>query len=168
VDQDGDCDASDADRFADSLGKCFGDADFWIHADGNHDGCITSDDAFVLDLPFELEIDLKPGSDTNSINCTNERAMLTVAVLSTAAFDASSLDTAALRFQGATEAHRDRTTGVPRRHVEDVNGDELRDLVLHFRLGETDLTCDSIGGLLLGTASHGHALIGGDHIRMVR
>ena len=117
-------------------------------------------------LVSHAEIDIKPGSDPNSINCNNEKGVIPVAILTTAAFDATTVDHTTVTFEGARETHLDKS-GEPRRHEEDVDGDGDTDLVLHFRLGDTDLTCDSTEGTLTGETFAGQSLEGSDSVRMV-
>ena len=114
------------------------------------------------DLTIEVDIDIKPGSDPNSINCNNENEVITVAILTTDSFDATTVDHTTVIFEGASESHVDKKTGVARRHEEDVDEDGDTDLVLHFRLGETDLDCDSTDGTLTGDGIEGI-----DAVRMV-
>ena len=120
---------------------------------------------FVLPTPpgFEpnVEIDIKPGSDPNSIKCTASNEVIAVAILTTEGFDATQVDHASVRFEGASETHVDRRTDLPRRHEEDVDGDGDTDLVLHFRLGDTDLGCDSELGILTGVLLDGVTEISG-------
>jgi len=94
--------------------------------------------------PAAIVIDIQPGDGTNRLPCHNPRALVTVAVLSTDALDATTLDPNSARFGpgGAVEVHRDGE-GNARRHLEDVDGDGRLDLVLHFRLGDTGLDCQS-------------------------
>ena len=114
-----------------------------------------------------VEIDIKPGSDPNSINCRNDNEMIAVAVLSTAGFDALELDHSTVTFAGATESHTDQAGDQPQRHEEDIDKDGDSDLVFHFRLGETVLTCDSLEGTLAGETWEGTAVNGSDAVRMV-
>lgn len=116
---------------------------------------------------IEVEIDIKPGSDPNSINCTNEAGVIAVAVLTTAEFDAATVDHGTVVFQGARETHRDASSGDARRHEEDVDADGDIDLVFHFRVGETDLTCESTEGTLEGETFDGQTIRGSDAVRMV-
>lgn len=58
-------------------------------------------------------------------------------------------------------------SGVPRRHVKDVDGDGDLDLVFHFRLGDTGLTCNSTEGTLTGQTFGGAAIEGTDALHMV-
>ncbi len=41
------------------------------------------------------------------------------------------------------------------------------DLVFHFRLGDTELTCDSTVGTLTGSTFDGQPIEGSDSVRMV-
>ncbi|MGD2069751.1 MAG: hypothetical protein PVI57_13850 [Gemmatimonadota bacterium] len=114
-----------------------------------------------------VTIDIKPGSDPNSINCGSPDEVVPVAILSSDAFDATTVDHATVEFEGATEAHVDRSSGEPRRHEEDVDGDGDVDLVFHFRVGDTGLGCASTGGTLTGRTIDGRAIEGSDAVRMV-
>jgi hypothetical protein len=114
-----------------------------------------------------VEIDIKPGSDPNSINCRNEQEMIAVAVLRTAGFDAADIDHSTVSFEGASESHVDVNSGQPLRHAEDVDNDGDIDLVFHFRFGETALTCNSIEGTLAGETWEGTAVEGSASVRMV-
>lgn len=114
-----------------------------------------------------VDIDIKPGSDPNSINCTNEDGVIAVAILTTDVFDATTVDHTTVTFEGAVETHVNKKTGEPRRHEEDVDGDGDIDLVFHFRLGDTWLDCYSTEGTLLGTTYDGYAIGGVDTVRMI-
>lgn len=115
----------------------------------------------------EVDIDIKPGSDPNSINCNNENEAITVAILTTEDFDAATVDHTTVTFEGASEMHVDKQSGEPRRHEEDVDGDGDVDLVFHFRLGDTDLACDSAEGTLTGETYDGQPIEGTDAVRMI-
>jgi len=114
-----------------------------------------------------IEIDIKPGSDPNSINCNDEKEVITVAVLTTEDFDATIVDHTTVTFEGASEIHVDNKTGELRRHEEDVDGDGDTDLLFHFRLSETGLTCDSTEGTLTGETFDGQAIEGTDSVHMI-
>jgi uncharacterized repeat protein (TIGR01451 family) len=120
----------------------------------------------IISTPV-LMVDIKPGSDPNSINCTNERGVIAVAILTTEDFDATTVDHTTVIFEGASETHVDKKTGEPRRHEEDVDGDGDVDLIFHFRLDDTNLICNSTEGILTGETFHGQSIEGVDSVRMV-
>ena len=74
---------------------------------------------------------------------------------------------ATVEFQTASETHVDKKTGVARRHESDVDEDGDTDLLLHFRLGDTDLDCNSTDGALTGETFDGQSIEGTDAVRMV-
>ncbi len=119
-------------------------------------------------VPEPGTLDIKPGSDPNSINCNNDQGVITVAILTTEDFDATTVDHATVTFEGASETHVNKKTDQPRRHEEDVDGDGDTDLVFHFRMGETELNCDSTEGILSGQTFDGEAIEGTDSVRMVK
>jgi hypothetical protein len=117
-----------------------------------------------------VDIDIKPGSDPNSINCKvkpNQNADIAVAILTTDDFDAMTVDHTTVSFEGAFETHVDKKTGEPRRHEEDVDDDGDIDLLFHFRYGDTGLTCASTEGMLVGETYDGTPIEGTDAVRMV-
>jgi hypothetical protein len=114
-----------------------------------------------------VDIDIKPGSDPNSILCTNEDEVIAVAILTTDDFDATTVDHTTVSFEGASETHVKKKTGEPRRHEEDADDDGDIDLVFHFRLGDTNLSCGSTEGVLTGETFDGLPIEGSDSVRMV-
>lgn len=127
----------------------------------------TGRPALVRIAPIPIGIDIKPGSDPNSINCNNPQQVITVAVVTSESFDATDVDHTTVTFEGGTETHVSTRENEARRHEEDVDSDGDMDLVLHFRLGETDLACASTEGTLTGETFDGRAIEGTDAVRMV-
>ena len=121
----------------------------------------------VLTERLGVAIDIKPGSEPNSINCNNDNGVITVAILTTGDFDTTTVDHTTVTFEGASETHVDRQSGEPRRHEEDVDGDGDIDLVFHFRLGDTDLTCESTEGTLTGETFDDQSVEGTDSVNMI-
>jgi hypothetical protein len=105
-----------------------------------------------------VAIDIKPGSNPNSINPASN-GVIPVAVLTDAAFDAASLDVATVRF-GATGAEAAPVHSA----MEDVDGDGDLDLVLHFRAQQTGLACGATSASLTGKTAGGQSILGSDAV----
>jgi hypothetical protein len=127
--------------------------------------------------PFRVTVDIKPGDERNSQSCKAVKARLPVAILTDATFDATMVDADSVRFgktgTEAAEVHKDEDDHA-KRHVEDVNGDGLLDMVFHFRFEDTGFTCDDLEGRksvalpakLTGTANE-TPIVGEDALRLV-
>ena len=85
-----------------------------------------------------ITIDIKPGSDPNSINLRS-KGVVPVALLSTAEFDATTILESGgdVYFAGAIAI---------RLNIEDVDGDGIDDVICHFRTQELDLDENSTDG----------------------
>jgi hypothetical protein len=103
-------------------------------------------------------IDIKPGSFPNSINPAS-RGVIPVAILTTDTFDATTVDPLSVQFgpADATEVHG-------RGHLQDVDGDGDRDLVLHFATQATGIECGDTSVSLTGVAFDGQEIQGADSI----
>ena len=91
----------------------------------------------------EVDIDIKPGSDPNSINLKS-KGVVPVAVLTTPDFDAATVDPATVEFAGASPV---------RWTMEDVDGDTDMDMLFHFRTQDLNLTASSTEATLTGDTS---------------
>lgn len=119
-------------------------------------------------VTLAAEIDIKPGSDPNSINCrTGRNGVVPVALLTTDQFDATAVDHTTVRFGpgGAMETHANKH-GMTR-HEEDVDGDGDTDLVFHFRFAETGIQCGDTEATLEGETFGGMPFSGTDAVRTV-
>lgn len=112
---------------------------------------------------FEVEIDIKPGSDRNPIYPADD-SLIPVAILNTDDFAPSEIDVSTLRFGavdevdqggGATPAHDG--------HVEDVDDD----LIVHFPSQETGFESDDTTGKLVGQTVHDLNIYGMDNVTVV-
>jgi len=110
-------------------------------------------------LPPEIEvmIDIKPGSDPNSINLKSN-GVVPVAVLTTDELDAGIIDATTIEFAGASPV---------RWTTEDVDSDGDLDLLLHFRTQTLGLTEDSTEGTLAGETTDGMSVEGTDSVNIV-
>ena len=137
-----------------------------VGAQGDDDAGSGSGSAYVYELVapgLMVEIDIKPGSDPNSIN-TRSNGVIPVAILGSANFDVNDVDVTSLTFgpNGATPAHK--AGG----HVEDVNGDGFDDLVSHYRTQDTGLSSGDTEACVDGATTDGTPLNGCDAVRIVR
>jgi len=115
--------------------------------------------AITSSAQVEVAIDIKPGSDPNSINLKS-KGVIPVAILGSADFDVTIVDVNTLVFgpDGASPAHDLTDPLVYADHLQDVNFDGYVDLVCHFRTQETGieagdtsatLTFDTTGGVTI-------------------
>lgn len=81
--------------------------------------------------PIAVEIDIKPGSDSNPINLKS-KGVIPVAILTTDDFDATTVDGSTIEFAGASPVH-----GVG--HFKDVDEDGDIDWVGHFKIQEMSI-----------------------------
>jgi hypothetical protein len=119
---------------------------------------------------IEVSVDIKPGSDPNSIN-PHSNGKIPVAILSTGDFNAANeVDRASLTF-GKTgdekSLHLRGRSGVPNCGEEDVNGDGLSDLVCHFSTQAAGFARGDTEGILKGMTIAGDTFLGIDEVRTV-
>jgi hypothetical protein len=115
----------------------------------------------IFDYVVRVSIDIKPGSAVNSVN-PRSNGRIAVAVLTTDAFDAFTVDTSTVHF-GATG-----TEAAPVHAArEDVDGDGRLDLILHFDTKQTGIRCGASSASLTGKSFAGQFIKGSDLIRTV-
>jgi hypothetical protein len=105
----------------------------------------------VHDNTINVTLQIGP---SHSIN-PRSNGVLPVAILTTPAFDAASVDVSSVLFgsAGATEAHG---TG----HLQDVDGDGDVDLLLHFETPATGIACGDTSASLTGQTVTSLPIIG--------
>ncbi|MHC5112527.1 MAG: NHL repeat-containing protein [Planctomycetota bacterium] len=118
-------------------------------------------DALVALPAIEIPIDVKPWSWPNSVN-VRKNGVIPVAVLSTEAFDATTIRTRVAHFgpAGARIVH-------DAAHYEDVNLDGYLDLLMHFNSDETGIECGDEFAELRSSNEVGLSVVGTDQVRTV-
>ncbi len=111
--------------------------------------------------PGTIRIDINPGNSANTINPRNQ-GVIPVAILTTPNFKASTIAPLSVRF-GPGQAREVHGKG----HMEDVDGDGDRDLVLHFHMQETGIECGATSAILSARTVEGQSISGKDTIKTV-
>lgn len=124
--------------------------------DGN--GGYTATEGACEPLLLEVVLDIKPGSDQNSIN-RKSRGVTPVAILSTEDYDATEIDVESLLLGDASPAHDG--------HYEDVDEDGVMDLMLHFRTQDIGIDSETTELCITGLTNEGLELAGCDFVNIV-
>ena len=107
----------------------------------------------VLTVP----IDISPRDSRNVIDL-NDDGLVTVAILSTTTFDATTVDPKSVVFAGAKAIHA---------HVRKANRDHLKDLILQFRISDLQIRASATSATLTGTTTSGQAIQGTDSVQVI-
>ena len=104
----------------------------------------------------DVDVDIKPGSDPNSINLKS-KGLVPVAILTTEDFDATTVDPITVLFAGANPL---------RWATEDIDLDGDMDLVFFFRTQELNLDENSTEAMLEGETFSGLVFYGIDTVKI--
>ena len=116
--------------------------------------------AIEFSSALTVALDVKHISSENPIN-PRSNGVISVAILSTSNFQASTIDQPSLRF-GPNQASVDGSG-----QLVDVNGDGLLDLVLHFGTQASGIQCGEISVSITGQTVNGIPVQGSDSITTV-
>lgn len=112
-----------------------------------------------------VNIDIKTGSDPNSINL-GSKGSIPVAILSTPDFDATIVDPETVTLAGASVGLRGKGSRYMA-STKDVNGDGLLDLVVHIETEQLTLVAGETEATLEGETYGDTPIMGTDSIRTV-
>ncbi len=118
---------------------------------------------FIPNPVTTVSIDIKPGSVPNAINL-GSKGLTPVAILSTATFDATTVNPATVKLAGAPVALK---AGQPLASIQDVNGDGTPDLVLQVPTSSLQLTPAATMATLTGQTFGEQNIQGTDSVLIV-
>jgi hypothetical protein len=143
---------------------------FTYAIEADEDGNFTSDVCLIV------EIDIKPGSDPNSINL-KKQGSLPVAILSSDTFDATDVDEGTVVIVGIVGGEEVsvgpvvKNNGTLQCSVEDVDDDGDDDLVCHFSVPELKeaglLDANTVKLVVRGEDFDGGCILGADSVKIV-
>ena len=111
-----------------------------------------------------VAIDIKPGNDINSVNL-GSNGTVPVAILSSASFDATTVDPVTVTLSGSSVKLRGRGTAMVL--IEDVNGDGWLDQVIHVSTDALELSSSDTEAVLEGQTVSGVTVRGVDQVRIL-
>lgn len=124
-------------------------------------------EAFVMTLMNPAAIAIR--FDGNGTIRLSGNGVVPVTLLTSEHFDATTVDAAAVCFGAQADATRRSCTEAHQRgHVEDVDGDGVLDLMLHYRGATTGLLPDDATACLAGRTASGMPFKGCQAVRVVR
>jgi hypothetical protein len=122
----------------------------------------------ALAVISSVDIDIKPGSDPNSIN-PGSHGVIPVAILTTSTADGDALDFDATQVDATTLAFGPDRAGIALQqgHVVDIDEDGDADLVVQFETKETGIKCGDTETTLIGATFGAEPIIGIDTVKTV-
>ena len=111
-----------------------------------------------------IGIDIKPGSDPNSINL-GSNGNVPVAILGSVHFDVTQVDPISVVMEGVTAKLKGK--GTVQASFEDVNGDGFIDLVVYINTEALQLSADATEASVEAKLFDGTLIMGADSVRIV-
>ena len=130
-----------------------------VHAGGQLDAFVAKLSHFV-----SVAIDIKPGSTPNTLNL-GSGGVVAVAILSTATFDATTVDPLTVTLASAPV--KLKGNGIPQVIFRDANDDGRQDIVVHIETEALELNPNDTLAVLEGETFGGSAIVGTDMVRIV-
>src|SRR5438093_658766 len=120
--------------------------------------------ATTVDVFRSVTIDIQPGDSTNVVQL-KRGGLISVAILSTPQFNASTVDSATVCF-GDAEAPAERTCAEVHGHghLAEVNRDGRADMVLHYDVSATGIDLGDHSACLKGRTTAGVGIYGCDAV----
>jgi len=118
---------------------------------------------YCLD-PYPVAIDIKPGSDPNSINL-DSKGVVPVAILGSDCFDAGTVDPLTVELAGADVRLKGKSGNAG--SLEDVNDDGFLDLVVQVYTDQFALTAGATEAVLKAHTYDNLAISGSDWVQIV-
>lgn len=117
---------------------------------------------------IEVDVDIKPGSDPNSLNlCSN--GTVPVAILGSERFDVYDVSTETLRFAGSLAKIVGKKDPSTLCSYEDINGDWIDDLICHYITADiAALDGDSTVATVNGNLFDETPIQGADNVEIVK
>ena len=122
-------------------------------------------DAYIAKNPaITVGIDIRPGASPNNINL-GSNGVVQVAILSSATFDATTVDPMSVTLAGASV--KLKGNGTAQTIQQDVNGDGRMDLIVQVNTSALQLSSTDTTATLTGMTFAGEAFQGTDVVRIV-
>jgi hypothetical protein len=125
---------------------------------------VTTGVSLALESIVEVRIDIKPGSDPNSINL-GSKGNIPVAIFSAADFDARTVDPITVALEGA--GVKVKGNGTPMSSFKDFDGDGRLDIVVHVYTENLELETGDAEASLTGTTFDAVEFMGTDSVKIV-
>lgn len=135
----------------------------WFNTGGSY---ADWDYVAVTPTVLPVAIDIKPGTDPNSIN-PRSNGTIPVAILTTSRAAGEEIDFDAQQVDRSTVAFGPNAASLIRASLEDADADGDLDLVAHFRTVETGIACSDTKATLTGKTTAGRVIEGKDSINTV-
>ncbi len=137
---------------------------FYVFGGQSSFGLLSTNEGFS-NFGIQVSIDIKPGSPQNTINLASA-GVISVAILSSATFDATQVDPASVNLVGSAVRLRGRSDKSSC-NVRDVNHDGRADLVCRVKMADSMIKAGSTSAVLTGRTFSGQDIQGEDSIQIV-